>query len=82
MSLEIISTVNLAIHSNFFHFLKKKEIYIKNDSLKWTLGSAVIVPSARKKVRGFRATPTGFDFWHCQDGKEDTDGHVNGVYGA
>lgn len=69
MSLEIISTVNLAIHSNFFHFLKKEEIYIRNDSLKWTLGSAVIVPSARKKVRGFRATPTGFDFGIAKMGR-------------
>ena len=65
----------------FFRFSKKEEIYIRNDSLKWALGSAVIVLSARKKVRGFRTTPIGFDFWHCQDEKEDVDGDVNGVYG-
>lgn len=69
----MLSTVNFTIPSNlfiltmnFFLFFKR-EIYIRNDHLKWALESALIVPSARKKAgismaRGFRDRPSAFDF--------------------
>lgn len=69
----MLSTVSLNHVSTLFilmSFFLKRELYIRNDHLKWALGGAVIVPSAWRKAgtrmaRGFGARPAGFDGWYC-----------------